>query len=334
MFKKTLHDEVLQIFKQIPKEFLFDVSKTFSKQKEKVIKELIPREISSLAGSVGSRSSSPVSTKSIQYLEQYEKSFPREKRERSFSKEKSLLKEKKERFSLRERSFSREKKERSPFSREKDYLYVTHKNRFERSRPPTPSTRQQSTHQSSTRQLSTHTSSIYSNHQPLSYETIKSLHPIQKEQQLINNVRSINRTDIINWQNQNISQQSQASLSPYPVSIVSTNRQLVSQSSHHQQQYQQFPTCDETLSNHNIQTQNLFSNQNSSKTNIEETTIIHTIDPYTRIQELENILQTLTKEVNELQAQPNKSQPQPQPQISITRTQLSELRKRSLSPIT
>ncbi|RHZ58159.1 hypothetical protein Glove_375g41 [Diversispora epigaea] len=312
----------------------------------------LKREISSLAGSVGSRSSSPVSTKSIQYLEQYEKSFPREKRERSFSKEKSLLKEKKERFSLRERSFSREKKERpllkekkersfsrekkerSPFSREKDYLYVTHKNRFERSRPPTPSTRQQSTHQSSTRQLSTHTSSIYSNHQPLSYETIKSLHPIQKEQQLINNVRSINRTDIINWQNQNISQQSQASLSPYPVSIVSTNRQLVSQSSHHQQQYQQFPTCDETLSNHNIQTQNLFSNQNSSKTNIEETTIIHTIDPYTRIQELENILQTLTKEVNELQAQPNKSQPQPQPQISITRTQLSELRKRSLSPIT
>ncbi|RHZ72286.1 hypothetical protein Glove_243g113 [Diversispora epigaea] len=54
----------------------------------------------------------------------------------------------------------------------------------------------------------------------------------------------------------------------------------------------------------------------------------------TQIQELENILQTLTKEVNELQAQPNKSQPQPQPQISITRTQLSELRKRSLSPIT
>ncbi|RHZ89721.1 hypothetical protein Glove_12g51 [Diversispora epigaea] len=42
IFKKTLHDEVLQIFEQIPKEFLFDVSKTFSKQKEKVIKELIP----------------------------------------------------------------------------------------------------------------------------------------------------------------------------------------------------------------------------------------------------------------------------------------------------
>ena len=52
------------------------------------------------------------------------------------------------------------------------------------------------------------------------------------------------------------------------------------------------------------------------------------------VQELENILQTLTKEVNELHAQPNKSQPQPQPQISITKTQLSELRKRSLSPIT
>ncbi|RHZ74531.1 hypothetical protein Glove_221g35 [Diversispora epigaea] len=38
----TKEDEVLQIFEQIPKEFLFDISKTFSKQKEKVIKELIP----------------------------------------------------------------------------------------------------------------------------------------------------------------------------------------------------------------------------------------------------------------------------------------------------
>jgi len=40
----------------------------------------------------------------------------------------------------------------------------------------------------------------------------------------------------------------------------------------------------------------------------------------------------LFDQCNELHAQPNKSQPQPQ--ISITKTQLSELRKRSLSPIT
>ena len=77
------------------------------------------------------------------------------------------------------------KKERS-FSREKDYLYTTRKNRFERSRPPTPSTRQQLTRQLSTRLSSPDTSSIYSNHQPLSYETMKSLYPTQKEQQLIN----------------------------------------------------------------------------------------------------------------------------------------------------
>ncbi|RHZ50632.1 hypothetical protein Glove_494g35 [Diversispora epigaea] len=70
---------------------------------------------------------------------------------------------------------------------------------------------------------------------------MESLHFTQKEQQLIN-----------------------TSLSPYPISIISTNRQLASQSSHHQQQYhqleqhqlkqqhQQFFTCDETLLNNNI----------------------------------------------------------------------------------